>query len=238
MEPYDIIGQFYDEVMGDQADVARQIRKFIVERNPKARSVLELACGTGALMKQLSRHYEVTGLDKSSVMLALAHHKFRHIKLHQMDMVDFKVADKFDVIICMNDTINHLLKFSAWKKLFASVARHLNSGGIFIFDINTEYKLRELSITPPILHEFNSNLLIIDVQRHKILYEWNLRIFEHDAENRYIRHEETLYQQAFPTNRIREALFVKFKRIKIFDLDRPRITPSSERLYFVATKKE
>ena len=237
MEPYDNIGQFYDEVMGDQADVARQIRKFIVERNPKARSVLELACGTGALMKQLSRHYEVTGLDKSSVMLALAHHKFRHITLYQMDMVDFKIADRFDVIICMNDSINHLLKFSDWKKMFANVARHLNSGGTFIFDIKTEYKFRELSVTPPILHEFDTNLLIIDVQRHKSRYEWNLRIYEHDAKNRYIRHEETLYQQAFPLNRIREALSLKFKRIKVSDLEHARITPSSERLYFVATKK-
>ena len=160
MEPYDIIAPFYDEIMGDQEDVAGHIRKFITDRNPNAHSVLEIACGTGALMKQLSKYYELSGLDKSPVMVAMAHHKFRHTTLYQLDMVDFKLKDKFDVIICMNDSINHLLKFLDWKKLFKNVGKHLNKDGIFIFDINTEFKLKELSATPPIIHEFGDNILI------------------------------------------------------------------------------
>jgi len=237
MEPYDIIAQFYDEIMGDQADIAGYIRKFILQRNPNAHSVLEIACGTGELMKHLSRHYEVAGLDKSSVMVAMAHHKFRHIMLYQLDMVDFKLKDKFDAIICMNDSINHLLKFSDWKKLFANVAKHLKDGGIFVFDINTEFKLEELSIIPPMVHEFEDNLLIIDVQKHKNQYEWNLRIFENAGENNYIRHEETLFEKSFPAKQIKEALSQQFKKIKLFDLDQLKIPPKSERLYFVATKK-
>ena len=64
MEQYDIIAQFYDEIMGDQEEVAAYIKEFILQRNPNAHSVLEIACGTGALMKQLSKYYEITGLDK------------------------------------------------------------------------------------------------------------------------------------------------------------------------------
>jgi len=237
MESYDIIGKFYDEIMGDQADIARHIRKFISGRNPDARSLLEVACGTGALMKQLSRHYEVMGLDISSTMLAMAHHKFRHITLYQSNMVDFSLNEKFDVIICMNDSINHLLKFSEWKKLFSRVNRHLNEKGVFIFDVNTEHKLKTLSESPPVVHGFEKNVLITTVSKSDSLYEWHLRIFEHVDNDRYLEHEETLYEKAFPLKNIRDGLSDKFGEIKIYDIDRSRVSPRSERLYFVATKK-
>ena len=237
MEPYDIIGKFYDEIMGDQADTARHIRKFIAERSPDAHSVLEVACGTGALMKQLSRHYEVMGLDISSIMLAMAHHKFRHITLYQSNMVDFRLKEKFDAIICMNDSINHLLKFSEWKKLFSNVRRHLNDNGIFIFDINTEHKLKTLSESPPIVHEFEKNVLLTSVSKSGSLYEWNLRIFEHVENERYLEHEETLYEKTFPLKNIKHELSRGFGNIRIFDIEKSRVTPGSERLYFVATKK-
>ncbi len=238
MEQYDIIAQFYDEIMGDQEEVAAYIKEFILQRNPNAHSVLEIACGTGALMKQLSKYYEITGLDKSSVMIAMAHHKFRHTTLYQLDMVDYKLKDTFDVIICMNDSINHLLKFSDWKKLFTNAARHLNDGGIFIFDINTEFKLEEISVVPPMVHEFEDNILIIDVQKHRGRYEWNLRIFDHNSENSYSMYEETLYEKSFPVKKTKEALSKQFKNIRVFDLDQFKVTQRSERLYFVATKKQ
>ena len=238
MEPYDIIGHFYDEIMGDQADIGMLIREFIKERRPDAHSVLEIACGTGALMKQLMKHYEVTGLDKSSVMVAMAHHKFRHTTLYQLDMLDFRLKDRFDVIICMNDSINHVLKFSDWKKLFTNVSRHLNPGGIFIFDINTIFKLEELSATPPVVHEFDTNLLIIDVQKKKNRYEWNLRILENEDENRYLMHEENLYEQSFDVERIIEALSGRFTDIRLYDPEHKEINPESERIYFVASKKQ
>jgi len=237
MEQYDTIAQFYDEIMGDQEEVAVYIREFIKQRDPNAHSVLEVACGTGALMKQLSKYYEVSGLDKSPVMVAMAHHKFRHTTLYQLDMVDFKLKDSFDAIICMNDSINHLLKFSDWKKFFTNASRHLNVGGTFIFDINTEFKLEEISIVPPMVHEFDNNILIIDVQKHRGRYEWNLRIFDNESDNKYSMYEETLYEKSFPVKKIKEALSKQFKNIRVFDLDQFKVNSKSERLYFVATKK-
>lgn len=237
MEQYDIIAQFYDEIMGDQEEVASYIREFIKQRRPDAHSVLELACGTGALMKQLTKYYEVSGLDKSSVMVAMAHHKFRHTTLYQLDMVDFRLNDKFDVIICMNDSINHILNFSDWKKIFTNVSRHLNKGGVFIFDINTEFKLEEISLVPPMVHEFDENILIIDVQKHRGRFEWNLRIFDHESDNKYTMYEETLFEKSFPVKKIKEALSKQFHKIKVFDLEQFKVTKNSERLYFVAVKK-
>ncbi len=237
MEPYNVIGKFYDEIMGDQKDVAKQIRKFIEERNPDARSLLEVACGTGTLMKQLYGRYEVTGLDISPIMLAMAHHKFRHVTLYQNNMVNFSLNQKFDVIICMNDSINHLLKFSEWKKLFFNVHKHLNKRGVFIFDTNTEYKLKKLSRSSPLVHEFERNVLITNVSHSSSIYEWHLRIFEHLDNNQYLEHEETLYERAFSLQKIRDALRGWFTAIKFFDMERTKISSGSERLFIVATKK-
>lgn len=237
MGQYDTIAQFYDDIMGDQEEIAAYISEFIMQRNPNAESLLEVACGTGALMKQLSVYYEVSGLDKSTAMVKIAKDNIPEAKLHQLDMVDFKLNEKFDVIICMNDSINHLLNFSDWKKMFTNISRHLNSGGVFIFDINTEFKLEEISIVPPMVHEFDENILIIDVQKQRARYEWNLRIFKHNSNNKYEMYEETLYEKSFPTKKIKEALSKQFHKIKVHDLDQYKITKNSERLYFVATKK-
>lgn len=237
MQPYDIIGKFYDEIMGDQSGTAKKIRKLIEEHNQNARSLLEVACGTGTLMKHLCKRYEVVGVDISPIMLAMTHHKFRHVTLYQNSMTDFSLNQKFDAIICMNDSINHLLKFSEWTKTFSNVKRHLNKNGVFIFDINTEHKLNALSEQPPIVHEFGKNLLITNVVRSRSTYKWHLRIFEYLNKNRYIEHEEILYEKAFPLQKIKDALEKCFKEIKVFDPAERDVSPESERLYIVATGK-
>ena len=137
----------------------------------------------------------------------------------------------------MNDSINHLLNFSDWKKMFTNVSRHLSTGGIFIFDINTEFKLEEISVIPPMVHEFDENILIIDVQKHRGRFEWNLRILDHESDNKYTMYEENLYEKSFPVKKIKEALSKQFHKIKVYDLDQFKVTKNSERLYFVATKK-
>ena len=122
--------------------------------------------------------------------------------------------------------------------MFTNVSRHLNDNGIFIFDINTEFKLEEISIVPPMVHEFGNNILIIDVQKHRGRYEWNLRIFDHNTDSSYTMYEENLYEKSYPAKKIREALSKQFKHIKVFDLNQFKVTQKSERLYFVATKKQ
>ena len=72
MPGYDIFAQFYDAVQGDRAEHASYVRSLIRKHAPRARSVLELACGTGSVLKQLWTHYEVTGLDLSEQMLEVA----------------------------------------------------------------------------------------------------------------------------------------------------------------------
>jgi SAM-dependent methyltransferase len=143
MVAYEVFGRFYDAVMGDRAVAAEHLRQLIRATKPNATKVLELGCGTGSVLKSLQRDYVVSGLDASERMLSIARRKVPEAKLFRQDMVDFRIDDKFDVIVCVFDSINHVRRFSDWKRLFANVRRHLWPGGCLIFDINTEGLGRE-----------------------------------------------------------------------------------------------
>ena len=81
MSSYDIFGKFYDAVMGDRTVAAERLSRYIRDANPRARSVLELGCGTGSILKHLASSYDVSGVDLSSRMLAIAARKVPQAKL-------------------------------------------------------------------------------------------------------------------------------------------------------------
>ena len=237
MPSYERFGEFYDAVMGDRRAAAEQVMALIRTAKPDARNVLELGCGTGSILKRLQDAYEVSGLDISAKMLSLARKKVPRSKLYRQDMVDFRIDGRFDVIICVFDSINHLRRFSAWKKVFASVHRHLSPGGCFIFDINTQRKLERHIAEPPWVHRFGQNLLIMDVT---VLpsggSNWNVKVFEHLRARRYALHEEDIVEVSFPLTEVMAALRAHYAKVRVVDPDRTRPSAKSERLFFSAIR--
>jgi SAM-dependent methyltransferase len=236
MPAYDIFGEFYDAVMGDRARPAEHLRELIRAAKPNATNLLELGCGTGSMLKHLQHNYKVSGLDTSSRMLSIARHKVPQAKLFRQDMVDFHLDDRFDVICCVFDSINHVRRFSDWKRVFARVRRHLSPGGCFLFDINTQRKLARHIAEPPWVHRFGRNLLIIDVTAlPKNASNWNIKVFEHVNSNRYLLHEEDIVEVSFPLPKIVAALHAHFAKVRVIDPDRNRPTTKSERVFLMGT---
>ena len=234
---YAKLDRFYDAAMGDRTETATYIRRLIRRYNPKARTLLELACGTGAILKILAESYDVAGLDVSPQMLALARKKRPHVRFYRKDMVKFELPTKFDVIICVFDSINHVLKFTDWQKIFRNAARHLEEDGLFLFDINTEAKLKRLVNAPTWVHKFGRNLEFIKVTdcRREIV-NWNIRVFEHRRGNRYGLYEENIKEISFPVNKIRAALRRQFTTVKVVDTLGRKHSSKSDRLYFVCKR--
>ena len=236
MPAYQIFGRFYDPVMGDRATAAEYLQKLIRTANPNATNLLELGCGTGSILRHLQHSYKVSGLDTSSEMLAIARHKVPRAKLFQQDMVAFQIDGRFDVICCVFDSINHVTRFADWKRVFASVRRHLSPGGCFIFDINTQRKLERHIAAPPWVHQFGKNLLIIGVTAlPRRASNWNIKVFEHLHANHYVLHEEDIIEVSYPLGKIVAALRSHFAGVRVIDPERNRPTPKSERLFFIAT---
>jgi len=236
MTSYERFAEFYDAVMGDRRAAAEQVMELIRAVKPDAKNVLELGCGTGSIVKCLEDAYEVSGLDVSGKMLSVAREKVTRSKLFQQDMVDFRIDGRFDVIFCVFDSINHVRRFSDWKKMFAAVRRHLSPGGCFIFDINTQRKLERLIAGPPWVHRFGRNLLIIDVTALPSGgSNWNIKVFEHLNGSRYALYEEDIVEVSFPLPQVVAALRTHFMKVLVFDPDRSRPSAKSERLFFTAS---
>ncbi len=237
MTSYEKLDRFYDAAMGDRTEMASYIRRLIRRHKPRARTLLELACGTGAILKILAKSYDVVGLDLSPSMLSIARKKLPQVKFFQRNMVSFDLGRKFDVIICVFDSINHVLEFADWQKIFRNAARHLEEDGLFLFDINTEAKLERLISAPTWVHKFGRNLEFINVtDGRRGIANWNIRVFEHRRGNKYGLFEEDIKQISFPVEKIRDALRKQFTSIKVIDPTARRPSAKSDRLYFVCKR--
>jgi len=234
MESYAKFCQFYDRVMGNRSAAADYIRHLIEHYHPDAKTLLEIACGTGGLLGRLSESYDVTGLDRSQPMLAIARKRLPHIRLFRQDMTNFRIDRRFDAIVCAFDSINHLRRFSDWQKTFRCVAAHLGDGGIFVFDVNTIGKLQRLVKGPPWVKQFGRDLVIIKViGGRRNLFIWEVKIFEQQQRDNYRLLGETIEEAVFPLQRILTSLRGYFRKVKVFDPEGARPSDRSERLYFV-----
>lgn len=237
MTSYEKLDRFYDAAMGDRTEMAAYIRRLIRQHKPDGKTLLELACGTGAILQIFAKSYDVVGLDRSPQMLSIARKKLPQVKFFQRNMVSFDLGQKFDVIICVFDSINHVLKFADWKKIFRNAARHLQESGLFLFDINTEAKLERLISAPTWVHKFGRNLEFINVtDGRKRIANWNIRIFEHHRGNKYGLFEEDIKEISFPVNKIKAALRKQFTNVKVIDSTDRRPSTKSDRLYFVCKR--
>lgn len=231
---YQELGLYYDEVVGDRKEAIRQIRSLLREHAPKAKTLLEVACGTGIILNALEKKYGVTGVDYSEIMLAQAAQKVPSVPLYHADMCDFSLGVHFDVVICVYDSINHLHSFADWKRAFRSIRMHLESGGVFIFDMNTLSKLNRLANEPPVVHEFGESTYILNVsKRGASRFDWHARLFHPATAGGYSLLDEVIPETSFPIAMVRESLAPFFQVIAVKDCERKRVSKGSERVYFV-----
>jgi superfamily I DNA/RNA helicase len=161
--------------MPDPKQKAVFLKSLIKKRNPSATTLLELACGTGAVLQYFADDFEIFGLDLSLGMLSVARKRLPKVALFRQDMRKFAIPRSVDTIVCVYDSINHLVKFNDWCKVFARVKQHLNARGVFIFDVNTEHRLKALAESPVWFHRFERNYLAMSVQgKPNGLTNWNV----------------------------------------------------------------
>lgn len=241
---YNKFAYIYDELMKDvdyknwYLYIENVFNKF--HKTPE--DVLEMACGTGNLSYYLGKKgYDLTCFDISNDMLSIAYNKlqnFRNVKIINQNMIDFNINKKFDAIISICDSINYILDEKDLLKTFKNVKKHLHKDGIFIFDINSHYKLSQI---------IGNNTFIED--REDIYYIWQnyfdeksniaefyITFFTMDKDGKYIRFEEEHVERAYSTEEITQLLHsASFKEIYMYNgLSFEEIHDKSERISFIA----
>jgi len=234
---YDSFAPIYDLVMGTRIDEAKLIERLIKNHAPGAKNLLELGCGSGSLIKVLQKSYSCVGIDLSSEMVKLAKKKVPRCQFLVGDITSIKIEEKFDVIICVFDTINHILSFHKWRQLFHCVHAHLNQGGVFIFDTNTKLKVERYISELPYAEITDEFISIVDAEKKgPNRYELNVRALIKNKSGSFDLKKIKIPEVIYPNVKIRAALSRYFRSVKLCDAENKRASTKTEELYFICSR--
>jgi SAM-dependent methyltransferase len=235
MSSYDRFAADYDRVVGERRDVAVFLKALLARHHSDASSILEFGCGTGSMLKVLSRSYEVTGVDNSRAMLAIARKKAPKAKLLFGDITSVRVPGRFDAVLCPFDTINHIPTKAKWRKVFANAARHLAAGGVFIFDINTPAKMERYLHEPIAAEVQRSHISLVEVkQRSQHRFDIIARLLSRSgSSSSYTLNSMVLRELILHPKQVLEEISKYFRTVTLVDPDRRYPNEATEELFFV-----
>lgn len=113
---------------------ASELDRVIQERCPGAKTLLDVACGTGQHLAQLRERYEIAGVDLSDAMLAEARRLLPNAQLQQGDMRTFDLGRTFDVAICLFSSIGYMTTAEDLNQALTNMARHVAPKGVLVID--------------------------------------------------------------------------------------------------------
>lgn len=127
---YDAI---YDRV--DYAGHAAAVDAVIRANRLDARSLLDVACGTGRHLQVLrSRYDHVEGLDVDPALVEIARERNPGVPIHLGDMTGFDLGRHFDAVTCLFSSIGYAHTFERLGAAIATMASHLTRGGILVVE--------------------------------------------------------------------------------------------------------
>ncbi|MFZ5432317.1 MAG: class I SAM-dependent DNA methyltransferase [Calditrichota bacterium] len=136
---YEKSAYLYDLIyakLKDYPQEAAAIHKVLQDVQPRARKILDVACGTGEHAKQLATQfsYEVDGLDLNPDFVEIACGKHPAGRFVLANMVDFDMFTTYDVVMCMFGSIGYADSLDSITSALACFARHLNPGGVILVE--------------------------------------------------------------------------------------------------------
>ncbi len=131
--------EFYDKLFSERYYLHgfSMIRKNIKKHLPGARTVLELACGSGRFTKYfLKDGFVVKAVDISKDALSIAKKNLGNHFIHG-NMMTYKSKQKYDVVVCLFDSIRYNKSYETTQKMLKNIFWMLNENGLFIFDFSS-----------------------------------------------------------------------------------------------------
>lgn len=233
-EHYNRFALHYDQVVGDRLPVAKYLRRLIKAYHQRAKTILELGCGSGTMLSFLEKTYTCTGIDSSTRMLSIARKKAPNSVILEGDITKLSLKERFDVIICPFDTMNHIISFADWKRVFAGAHKHLRPEGIFIFDVNTEEKMERYRLEPVTADVSDDSISFVEVSRErKYRYTVHLTLLRRYRGDSFKRYDMSLPELIVPTEKIVDNLSEYFRSVILIDPDRDTPDEDTTELFFV-----
>lgn len=225
MSGYGGFAKYYDALQEDvpYGAIAARIRHLGLEYSSENEVVVELGCGTGRLCRELEGFgFDVIGVDISAEMLDAAEQAGfdgSSITYIEQDMSKLDLWGAADIIVCVLDSINHLPDEEAFCRTVERASMFTCDGGLFIFDVNTEYKHRRVLADNCFVYELEDIFCAWRNHCHEDgRVDMALDFFEKKADGSYIRESEYITEILLPHELIvQTAEKFGFELIGVYD---------------------
>jgi ubiquinone/menaquinone biosynthesis C-methylase UbiE len=213
-DPYANLADLYDSFAADKSlqvfyrewrdSLLAAVQKYHVQ----VRVLVDLACGTGNSTIPWTKQagWTVAGVDRSAAMLREARKKSRRIRWYCQDLTELDLQERADVITCHFDALNHILARQALQQVFSKVAQTLNKGGLFQFDLNTEYWLQWLRGREKLFWVGQNYMMAYNEFDPKQRVATFHQLWFVKKGRRYQKREVTVQERAFSPSELRQML--------------------------------
>ena len=248
MGAYEKFAQVYDLFMDniDYEEWADYITDHLMKYGIEDGLVLELGCGTGTMTGLLAdRGYDMIGVDNSGEMLAEAMEKRmesgQDILYLQQDMQEFELYGTVRAIVSVCDSLNYITEREELLQVFRLVNNYLDPEGLFLFDMNTIHKYRDILGDTTIAENRDEGSFIWDnsYDPENGLNSYELAVFLPREDGLYEKAEEVHCQKAYSQEEIEELIReAGMELLEVYDAYTGRpAADDSERLFFIAREK-
>lgn len=124
----------YRGIGKDYEAESAEVAELILHRRSDARTLLDVACGTGGHLEHLRHRFAVVGVERSAHMAALARKKVPGIEIHEGDMRRFDLGTTFDAVTCLFSSIGYMTTTDDLGRALGVMLAHLNPGGALVVD--------------------------------------------------------------------------------------------------------
>ncbi len=246
MSAYDSLAVAYDGLTTDvdYKGILDFLEAILHRFNKRPSSVLDLGCGTGSMSVLLSeRGYHVLGVDISEEMLTVASQKAMQCDnppfFIRQPMQRLRLPTTVDAVFCLLDSINYVTQPEAVRETMQRVYRSLSDGGVFLFDINTPYKLKNLD-GQVFLDENEDSYCVwrVDFDQEENCCYYGIDLFRKQGQlwrRSFEQHCEYAYEPAQLLQWLQEAGFSKV--MQFGDCTDAEPKTDEQRIYFLAIKE-
>lgn len=247
MEAYSGFAEVYDLFMDNipYGEWTEYVRELLAEEGIKDGILLDLGCGTGNVTELLaSAGFDMIGIDNSEEMLDMAMEKRAesgHDILYLLqDMREFELYGTVKGVVSICDSMNYILEEEDLLDVFRLVHNYLDNEGIFIFDMNTMYKYREVLADNTFAEDREESSFIWGnfYDEEEEINQYDLSLFIREEDGRYAKYEETHLQRAYEQKSVEELIARSgLELLHVYDAF-TKNTPAedSERIYFVCRR--
>ena len=244
---YENFARLYDKLMSDvdYSERADYVLSLFETFDRKPSLMLDLCCGTGSFSEKFTeKGIEVIGVDLSEEMLSVARSKANERGLDILylcqNATNLDLYGTVDGAVCLMDSLNHITHYADFCKTISNVSLFLEKDRLFIFDLNTIYKAKNILGNNTIVSEEDGVFLswTNEYDKAKRTNKIYLDFFEEIEDGNYIRTSENITEKAYTKREIFGAIKkAGLSVVAVFDdMKKTPPTDKSQRVFYITRK--